>query len=595
MLPKSLILLSLPLLATASPAIPWHKPYCPAAPPPPAHLQHQPAAPPSPQQQQQHSNAAGNFPIPRKETSNKSDVFRVSEGNSVALFNGIPVDLATGHPIRITNTNDNPGSSSKPKTVSDLNAVSSNANLRRDLRNKLGLGFLAAPSAADATTNAQAAFADSSVGRLQMSPQGPVGPPQQQQHQHQPPMGEQCYQRPAQQYGHNYPPPPPPRQQQGPPPQHQQQQQQFPQPAPRQVAKFPAPQQQPQQQQKQQSAPVVDGNSQEKQKLDLVKAIADGKDAQGNKWMVYNGKPMKLAANEKPTRKALSLVADHAVVGDDADDWEKEKKVGDGNGGRRIFKRDIQRKLGLGMFDLRKSVKAVGNAAEHAAASAEDDEYDIVDPNELDNPSSSSTTSPSSSSSISLADDDDDYNDDGNDTVDVNSIMEDDEADPASLPNAKSFAIYNGVPVEIDGKAVRSSSSPDRKMKKPRPAFPRASNHHQLSRRRLSPPLLDSSSDPADAVKPVIQLHRRSASTEAGKKIGGFNPYSKTPVSATRGSRPVTKEEQLGDSRSVNVRGQEKIVRTPRTSEEETVRVLGGENYRLYNGRPCGKVGVGRF
>ncbi|TGZ76203.1 hypothetical protein EX30DRAFT_267118 [Ascodesmis nigricans] len=876
MLPKSLILLTLPFLVSAYPAIPWHKPFAAPSPAP------QKIAPPQQQPSQPPQRPQPGFPASKKETSNKSDVFRISEGNSVALFNGIPVDLATGHPIKVTNTNQNPGSgNSKMKSSSNTKAATSpNKNLeRRDLREKLGLGFLAAPNVADATLNAQQTFADSSVGRMQM-PQNPAGPP---------PHGN------IGQYPHGHPPPPPPptpqpniptnapqqaqqlpnqQPRQAQPSPNQKKVDSLPQPAPRQVAKFPMPEQPP---------PAPEGQKQEKPKLDLSKAIADNKEKQGNKWMVYNGKPMKLAGNEKPTKKALSLVADElnsrdddfeyeeyngklvrrqiveldsldsqvdmkrrdrnsraprlkgqavddplSLIGDhaaghgplDADhedyytrlakrhiddrssraprlkgqavteplslvgdhaaghgplDGKSEHKapinlglaevagqkhpteslnliqdtifgvgpmdkpstaphpppqssyrdldrkenirpnphqrkyparqplslvrdaaagkgpldqtgtpglnakkkgnqrkdehsssprlpgyppqrrpgskrsledhrrlnlvadhaMGEGPfehsdapvihgdriglstmhpdaqplnlvadfaagqgpfeksrkspkhrrpmsafteamplelvmdhaaGNGPLEKRDITEKLGLGMFDFRKSVKAVGNAAQHAAASNED-EYDIVNPDD------------------DVENGNDGEEEDGEDMlnpisssigVDAGRVMiadsDDGTADVAQLPNAKSFAIYNGVPVEIDGKQVKN-----RKMKKPRPAFPRASNNYQKNKN--------------------TNFSKRSAipGADPGKKVSNVNPFQKNPVSSTRGAKPRTKESQMGETKMLNLCGQEKIVRTPRTSEEETVRVLGGENYRICNGRPCGKVGMGPF
>jgi hypothetical protein len=78
-----------------------------------------------------------------KESSNRSDVTRMAASNSVALFNGVPVDPMTGRPI-------NPPEDDEEEEEEEEEEPAT-VEKRGLLKKKLGLGFLSDPACTDET------------------------------------------------------------------------------------------------------------------------------------------------------------------------------------------------------------------------------------------------------------------------------------------------------------------------------------------------------------------------------------------------------------------------------------------------------------
>lgn len=401
-----------------------------------------------------------------KESSQRSDITRMNASNSVALFNGIPVDPHTGLPIN-------------PPELEEESEESMRLQKRGMLKKKLGLNFLNDPNVTDEEVREHLKSADIGMGLA--APKG------------------------------QFLPPPPP--QKGPAMEHTA--------GPIEPENIPP-------------APAAQSPPQPEQPKSEQKRPWNG-----GSYMVYNGVPMPVEGDV--TNKAL--------------DMSKFAPPGP----RGLVKRgDVRSKLGLGMFDVpgvsgrRKAPAPIfeeeeeeeeyeGTAEVEEAASAAIDKAAPVQP-ELKAPARAPEALPS--------------REDGLRELDLQDL-------------GKSFVIYNGLPVEINGSPVNNV-----RLKKPRPAFRgnRGSNDG------------------------FAKLSKREAGAEAGRKYAGLNPFISNPITSggTKPKGPSNKNSEnnpeknatKGSTNSDTVKNCEYGGQSPRTSEEEVINIKKGNNYVLFNGQP---------
>ncbi|KAF8250246.1 hypothetical protein K440DRAFT_640386 [Wilcoxina mikolae CBS 423.85] len=380
-----------------------------------------------------------------KESQNRNDVTRMAASNSVALFNGVPVDPHTGQPI-------NPPIE-EPEEES--------LQKRGLLKKKLGLQFLDDPNVDDKIVREH--LKSPEIGMGLAAPKG----------QHPTPMA-------------------------------------IPPGAPAAAANaLPAV-----------MAPTVQAQAQAPQQPKQTQK----QPWNGNAYMVVNGVPM--AVEGDATGKALDI-----------------SKFAPGN---TLQKRgDIRSKLGLGMFD----VPGVSGRRKTSAPPPEEEvEYEEV---ALEDPVAAPEPAPEP-------------------VYELPEVHHQEEVEELELQDlGKSFVIYNGMPVEINGTPVRN-----KKLKKPRPAF-----------------------------RGNLEKREADAEPAAGRKYTGLNPFKSNPITGhQRGNgnnannpNNKAKDKTNGATNSNIVKGTEHTSQSPHTSEEEVVRINTGDSTCLFNGRPVTLSGNSLF
>ncbi|KAI5806137.1 hypothetical protein EDC01DRAFT_725067 [Geopyxis carbonaria] len=498
MLPINLLLLCLPFALGApaaapapapAAAIPWlglkglrpyrNDPYPDTGLPPPVELGDSAyIGPQRPQQQQQQQT--GEKSKPDKQEKNTNDVFRVSEGNSIALFNGVPVDLGSGSALKITNFNDNPPALQK-----------------RALRSKLGLDFLNDPDLDE--TIVKTHLRDPTVGAMYVPDRRKGAMPLEM-------PGLERPERPQ------YPERPTPE---------------------KEVAFEP------------------EEPEDEKANKKAAKEIQSGWGS--NSFMVYNGTPMKVKANTKPTEKVLEVLwtpskPKASEKAEDFEDFEDDEDFEDESAPLR--KRDVHDKLGLGMFD-------VPDARSTRRKNPEAHPTPSPLPEPFPEPSLLEDDEIKMQNAVNKA---------------HSKLEEPEELSLADLSNGKQFVIYNGVPIEIDGSAVRN-----KKLKKPRPAF-------------------RGKSDSDDFDFEFRGLHKRSP----GRRFPGVDPFNRNPLTTPQPAQKPgvsTKDTTAGETSSETVVGSAAELVFPFSRETEFVSINKGNDFVMCNGQPCprGSSGFGPF
>jgi len=126
------------------------------------------------------------------------------------------------------------------------------------------------------------------------------------------------------------------------------------------------------------------------------------------------------------------------------------------------------------------------------------------------------------------------------------------------LPRGKSFVIYNGRTVEVDGAPFSGA-----KIKKPRPAFRHSGGNRPLTKR------------------------------DAGRKYTGLNPFRPNPITGGIGHQDARLAATSNDNGATNQERQQHKVEelSPHTSEQESVNVNVGDSYALFNGKPVALAG----
>ncbi|KAI5855416.1 hypothetical protein BZA05DRAFT_391504 [Tricharina praecox] len=126
------------------------------------------------------------------------------------------------------------------------------------------------------------------------------------------------------------------------------------------------------------------------------------------------------------------------------------------------------------------------------------------------------------------------------------------------LPQGKSFVIYNGKPVEVNGSPFNGA-----KIKKPRPAF-RGSRDNDYS---------------------------RLAKRDPGRKYTGLNPFKPNPITGCHKDSRLSATSN--DNGETNQERQEHHIEelSPHTTEQESINVKVGDSYALFNGRPIELAG----
>ena len=462
-------------------------------PAPPAQKLPPPPPPPAPSPRPQPPPAA---PIPEpevpgskgqkqvKESQSRNDVTRMAASNSVALFNGVPVDPHTGHPINPPDEADYTSGGPTPPVHRHHN------HKRGSLKKKLGLDFLDDPNVDDET-----------VREHLKSPQIGMGlaSPRDQQPQQPPPANE----------------------------------------APDGVS-APA---------ENAPAPTADASPQQPQQ-------PKRKPWTGNAYIEVNGVPM--AVDGDVTGKAF----DFARLG---------PPRGKGNSGSLKKRSNIHHKLGLGLFDVpavsgrRKATTAatdpseVGDGEEGSEAMSdgieeeegeEEEEEGLPQEYVQEEEQFEDMYAPQTEPQPFAPDYQTCYHNDDIEELEVQDL-------------GKCFVIYNGRPVEINGEPVHN-----KKLKKPRPAFRGGHDGHRMVKR---------ASDP-------------------GRRYPNLNPFKNNPITAgympsgSNGSNGKAngkaRDTTKGSTNSDTTTGTEHTSQRPHTTEQEFVRINGGENTCLFNGRP---------
>jgi len=379
-----------------------------------------------------------------KESQNRNDITRMAASNSVALFNGVPVDPHTGQPI-------NP----------PAEELEENLQKRGLLKKKLGLQFLDDPNV------------DENVVRKHLkSPEIGMG------------LAAPKDQHPALM--------------------------QVPPGAPAAAAN---------------ALPAVMAPQ-----LAQANALQQPKQAQkqpwnGNAYMVVNGVPM--AVEGDVTGKALDI-----------------SKFAPGT---TLQKRgDVRSKLGLGMFD----VPGVSGRRKTSAPPPGEVEYEEV---ALEDPATAPAPEPEP-------------------IYEVPEVHHQEEVEELELQDlGKSFVIYNGMPVEINGYPVHN-----KKLKKPRPAFRGNRESARMVKR-------EADAEPA-----------------AGKKYNDLNPFKNNPITGNQrgnanNANKKARDGTKGGTNSNTVKGTEHSSQSPHTSEEEFVRINTGDSTCIFNGRPVTLSGNSLF
>ena len=213
---------------------------------------------------------------------------------------------------------------------------------------------------------------------------------------------------------------------------------------------------------------------------------------------------------------------------------------------------DVRSKLGLGMFD----VPGVSGRRKSPTAPSPPEELEHEQSPQYEEGLTEEPATPEYHQEVEEGgeeggDDDDDGDDD-----------EEDENEGRAVPgtfilpeSGKSFVIYNGRAVEVDGALVG-----DKKIKKPRPAFRHSSDDEQRKKK----------------------LGKRYAGP--GRKVSGLNPFKNNPITSS------ALDATSGETNS-NVVGTQHATQSPSTAQDEVVHVKKGDNYVLFNGRPVSRTG----
>ena len=470
-----------------NPAPPVQK--LPPPPPPPAPSPRPQPPPAAPMPEPEVPGSKGQKQV--KESQSRNDVTRMAASNSVALFNGVPVDPHTGHPINPPDEPDYAGGGPAPP----VNHHHHN-HKRGSLKRKLGLDFLDDPNVDDETVREH--LKSPQIGTGLASPKD--------------------------------------------------QQPQQPLPANEALDGVSAPAENP-------PAPTPDASPQQPQQ-------PKRKPWTGNAYIEVNGVPM--AVDGDVTGKAF----DFARLG---------PPHGKGNSGSLKKRGDMHRKLGLGLFDVpavsgrRKATTAatdpseVGGEEEGSEAmgggteEGEEEGVELPQEHAQEEEQFEDMYAPQTEPQPFTPNHQTCYHNDDIEELEVQDL-------------GKCFVIYNGRPVEINGEPVHN-----KKLKKPRPAFRGGHDGHHMMKR---------ASDP-------------------GRRYPNLNPFKNNPItvgympSGSNGSNGKAngkaRDTTKGSTNSGTTTGTEHTSQRPHTTEQEFVRINGGENTCLFNGRPVKLAGKSIF
>lgn len=246
--------------------------------------------------------------------------------------------------------------------------------------------------------------------------------------------------------------------------------------------------------------------------------------------------------------------------------------------GQSLEKRDIRGKLGLGLFDVpaisgrRKATTTASNDPPEAGDEKEESEAMGHGPEEgglrqehqQEKEQFEDTHAPQTQSQPFTPDSQPYYHNDDIEELEVQDL-------------GKSFVIYNGRPVEINGTPVHN-----KKLKKPRPAFRGGQDaHHMMTKRVVDP----------GRKYPNLNPFKNNPITAGYLPSAGFGSNNGSNGKANGKARDTTK----GSTNSDTTTGTEHTSQSPHTSEQEFVRINGGESTYLFNGRPVKLSGDGIF
>ncbi|KAI5817468.1 hypothetical protein BZA77DRAFT_386752 [Pyronema omphalodes] len=477
-----------------------------------------------------------------KESSNRSDVTRMAASNSVALFNGVPVDPMTGRPI-------NPPEDDEEEEEEE--EESATVEKRGLLKKKLGLGFLSDPNCTDETV--REAMKSPIIGMGLAAPKEvwtqPEGAPEYALvPEHMIPIGKNVPPGKPAAWGNALGPLPPAGGIVTDDPALQHDNKIF-DPADAET-------------------PVVITEPEEIRVPTPKKPIR--KPWNSNAYMVVNGVPVEVEGDV--TGKALDIAK-----------FAPNKSALQKRG-------NIREKFGFGTFDMPKKT-----GRRKKAPVAQDDE--IVDDAVSQNDDISQNDDVSQNDNVidpivivdpidpidpinpidpvdpvdpivhnPIIDDPIDSTDGAQEALDaLNENTPIEPVEPEVPQLGKSFVIYNGKAVEVNGSPVRGKH-----IKKPRPAF--------RGRRKEE--------DNED----MIALAKRSAEPLAGRKYSGINPFADNPLTGhllkPKKSKPEPKKTEnpnvraqksnSGNVTSEETQNDETVNQTPMTQQDEHVRIQSG-------------------